>query len=120
MFVGKPPKLKKIFDSILRELQRDGPIIRVDAVKSSINLAGKSHFGGIRVLKDSLNIGFILKRRVENPHVTKIQDLGHNTFAHIVNVRELGDVDKELLGWLKEAYSLRKSQEASQSPKEKL
>jgi hypothetical protein len=109
MFVGKPPKLKEIFDTVLRELQRDGSAVRVDAVKSSINLAAKSHFGGIRVLKDSLNVGFVLKRRVENPRITKIQDLGHNTFAHMVSVRELGDIDKELLGWLKEAYSLRKS-----------
>jgi len=56
MFDRKPKRLKEIFDQVLRELQNNGSVVRVDAVKSSINFAGKSHFGGVRVLKDSLNL----------------------------------------------------------------
>jgi hypothetical protein len=109
LFSGKPKQLREIFDKIVHELQKDGSVIRVDASKSSINLAGRSHFGGVHVLKDSLDIGFILDRKINNRRIRKIQQITNNIFAHNVTVEKPSDVDHELISWLKEAYSLRKS-----------
>jgi hypothetical protein len=107
-FAGKPKQLRDIFDSILNGLQKDGSEVRVDASESSINLAGRSHFGGARVLKDNLDIGFILDRKINNPRIRKTQEITNNIFAHTVKLKKPSDVDPELMSWLKEAYSLRK------------
>jgi hypothetical protein len=102
-FKNKPEKLRRTFDLILRDLEKIGSV-RVDAVKSGINLAGKSHFGGVHVLKDSISVGFLLNRKVVNLRISKVQKITYKIYAHTVNLREPSDVDAELLNWLKEAF----------------
>lgn len=104
-FRGKPASLKRIFDSLLKELRAYGPV-RIDAVKTSINLAGKSHFGGVRVGQDSLNVGFVLHRVVKDKRIVRKLKVDRNKFVHTVNLTRLEDVDAQLLGWLREAYAL--------------
>jgi len=43
--------------SPVAELVRLGPF-RAEAVKTSINLAGRAHFGSVRHAKDGLSVGF--------------------------------------------------------------
>jgi hypothetical protein len=102
-FDNKPAKLKKIFDLVLQELRKNGPL-RVDAVKSGINLAGKSHFGEVHVLRDRLNLGFVMSRKIDNPRIRRVQKITDRTYFHTVNLKELSDIDAQLLNWLKEAY----------------
>src|SRR3989337_1877277 len=87
-FKNKPAKLRSIFDLILRELGKNGTV-RVDAVKSGINFAGESHFGGVQVLKDNISLGFLLDRKVENPRIRRVQKITETTYVHTVNLREL-------------------------------
>ena len=111
-FQGKAPYLKEIFDYLLEKLQCFGTV-RVDAVKSSINLAGKSHFGGIHVLKESLNLGFLLTKRLDNKRVFRIENVGENRYGHHVKLTGKDDINEELLGWLKQAYDRSKSDNAT-------
>ena len=85
-----------------RKLRQNGPV-RVDAVKSGINLAGKSHFGEVHVLRDSLNLTFVLNRKIDNPRIRRVQKITEKTYTHNVNLKEPSDVDEELLNWLNEA-----------------
>ncbi len=109
LFEGKPQELRETFGKIIQRLQDDGSIVRVDASKSSVNLAGRSHFGGVRVLKDGLDVGFVLDRKITNPRIRKTQKITNTIFAHNVTLKKPSDVDPELMSWLKEAYSLRKN-----------
>ncbi len=104
-FRGKPTSLKEIFDLLLTKLKRYGPV-RIDAVKSSINIAGKRHFAGVNVRKDSLNVGFLMNRELRDERIFRSQSLGGKRFGHVVKLGRIEDVDAQLMGWLKEAYSL--------------
>ena len=105
-FEGKPPELREAFDSLLAELRRLGPI-RTDAVKSSINIAGRAHFAAVRPLRDCLNVGFVLGRRLDDPRLTRAEQLGPSLYGYRVKVRRADDLDEQLLGWLAEAYALK-------------
>lgn len=107
-FRGKPEYLRRIFDRLVARLRRLGAV-RVDAVKSSINLASKSHFGAVRVLKNSLNLGFLLDRKVESQRILRTEKVGERRFGHSVKLSRLEDVDEQLMEWMKEAYSLSKT-----------
>lgn len=102
-FEGKPQGLRKLFDHLCRELKRFGPL-RIDAVKSGINLIPKHHMGGVRVLKDRLQVGFLLSRRVEGPRIIRTQKVGPAAHTHAVDLSSKPELDNELLSWLKEAY----------------
>jgi hypothetical protein len=45
--------------------------------------------------------------RPADPRVTRVDRVSSGKFAGVVEVREPGDIDGELRGWLTEAYRLR-------------
>lgn len=101
-FEGKP-KQKKLFDALLVKLEEFEPM-RVDAVKTSINLIAKHHFGGVRVQKDGLRLGFVLHRKLTSPRVIKSEWVGGDKYGHSVKLTRADELDAELMQWLKEAY----------------
>ncbi len=103
-FKGKPPSIEALFQELRAALSRFGPL-RVDAVQSSINFAATSHLGGVRVQKDGLRVGFVLSRPLESGRVIHSLRLGPTTHAHAVKLTSRDELDGELLGWLKEAYT---------------
>ena len=105
-FRGKDPTLKNLFDLLIGKLQKNGPL-RVDAVKTSINLISRHHFGGVNVRRDYLRVGFLAREEIKNPRVVHKQVIGSNRVAHSVVVRSASDIDAELIGWLARAQALQ-------------
>ena len=104
-FRGKDPTLKKLFDLLIGKLQKNGPL-RVDAVKTSINLISRHHFGGVNVRRDYLRVGFLAREEIKSPRVVHKQVVGPNRIGHSVVVRSASDIDAELIGWLSAAQAL--------------
>ena len=102
-FEDRPERLRDTFDKLLGELRRLGEI-RVDAVKMGINLARRSHFAMVFVKRDWINLEFTVKRKLESPRFERAFRIYEDNFGYRVRLREPGDVDGELLGWLKMAY----------------
>ncbi len=105
-FRNRPAQLRKTYDLLIARLRRIGPL-RVDAVKSSINLVSKYHFGGVNVRKDYLRLGFLSDRKIEDPRIVRTERLGPSTFGHSVILRGPTDIDTRLMVWLKQAHSLQ-------------
>jgi hypothetical protein len=105
-FKGKPPVLKETYETLVKKAQDFGPT-RIDAVKSGINLGARSHFAMVYVLKNSLKLEFLLNRKLVSKRILRTQDF-HGHFIHYLRLSEPMDVDEELIGWLKEAYQLKK------------
>ena len=108
-FLGKPARLRQTFERLLAKTRRLGPV-RVDAVKSAINLSGKNHFAMVYVLKASLKMDFALYGIPRSGRILRTEKLGGNRYLHYVRLTRLEDVDDELLGWLEEAYFLAQAE----------
>jgi hypothetical protein len=61
----------------------------------------------VYVLKNSLKLEFLLNRKLVSKRILRTQDF-HGHFLHYLRLSEPMDVDEELIGWLKEAYQLKK------------
>ncbi len=81
--------------------------VRVDAVKTSINIAAKSHFAGVQVLKTSLKLGFMCDRSLDDQRILSSQQLADTNLSHTVSLAQEADVDAQLLCWMRHAYCLR-------------
>ena len=79
--------------------------MRVDVAKTAINLAGRAHFGGVRVRKSSLEVGFLLPHAVHDPRIARREAIGGTKIGHLVHVKALEYVDSQLLSWLTEAFA---------------
>ena len=105
-FRGKNPNLRKLYDLLIRRLRESGPL-RVDAVKTSINLISRHHFGGIGVRSNYLRVGFLAEEPIHHPRIVHSQRLGPNRVGQSVILRSADDIDDTLLVWLRNAQTLQ-------------
>ena len=90
---------------MLSSLKKAGPV-RTDAAGSSIHFAAKRHFAGVRLLRQSMRIGFILAREEKSRRIHKRQKLWGQKYEHVASITSGSQIDAQLLSWLKEAYLL--------------
>ena len=90
----------------MTRLRKLGPL-RIDAVKSSINLISKYHFGGVKVHRDHLTIGFLSSRTIKNKRIHRVEKIAPQKFVHYTKIRAARDVDRTLMSWLAKAYHLQ-------------
>lgn len=114
-FSDKDPSVRDLFDLLVKRLEHTGPI-RVDAVKTSIHLISRHHFGGISVRRDYLRVGFLSRRPLDSPRIVYTQVLGANRVEHVVVIRERKDIDAQLLRWL--AAAQRQGSDPEREPDE--
>ncbi len=105
-FKDRPARLKEVFISLLQEVEQCGPV-RVDAVKSSINLVSRYHFAAVYVQKNSLKLEFVLDRALDDERILRTQPIGEGVFSNFVNMTRIEDIDEQLLDWLAQAYTFR-------------
>ena len=105
-FEGKDLRLRQLYNQLLVLLESIGPF-RVDAVKSSINLIHKHHFGGVKVRRDTLRIGFLSREMLEDPRILKTEKLGPYKFGHVICIKSDEDIDEKVASWLKKAYGMQ-------------
>ena len=105
-FKGKNPVAMEIYNALVAQLRRFGEF-RVDAVKTSINLIHKYHFGSVTVQDEELRLGFVSDEPIRSSRIVKTQELGPSRVGHSVKLRKASDVDGELLDWLRTAHALQ-------------
>ncbi|HEX9303452.1 MAG TPA: DUF5655 domain-containing protein, partial [Thermoanaerobaculia bacterium] len=91
-FRGRDPELRGIFDELVERLRGLGPV-KVDPVKTSINLVALHHFGAVTVRGNFLRVGFLSTRRIADRRIVHIERLGPAKFGHSVVIESLADLD---------------------------
>lgn len=98
-------KLKPIYDKLLKELSKFGKDIEIAPKKASVSLRRKKQFALIQPsTKTRIDLGLKLKERPRKGRLEGSGPFG-TMCTHRVKIYDLKDIDKEVLGWLKEAYS---------------
>ena len=105
-FKGKNPVAMEIYNALVAQLRRFGEF-RVDAVKTSINLIHKYHFGSVTVKDEGLRLGFVSDEPIRSARIVQTQELGPSRVGHSVKLQSASEVDAELLGWLRTAHALQ-------------
>ena len=98
--------MEEIFNSLREKVDEFGQI-RIDAVKTSINIGGKSHFSTLYVLGESIKLDFILKRRIQSPRMIRVRGPTNDYYTYTLKLKNLSDVNEELIEWLRESFNIR-------------
>ncbi|MBL8154553.1 MAG: hypothetical protein JNM70_10240 [Anaerolineae bacterium] len=102
-FEGKPAELKAAYDRLIAALNEFGPIREVPK-QTSIHLEKNSGFAGIHPRKSHFNLEFRTNIKIEPPRIQRELQVSSRRFEYTVKIAALGDIDAELIGWLREAY----------------
>jgi predicted transport protein len=106
LFTKRSPELKKLYDKIVKEVNKFGKY-REETMKSDvIFFKTKSTFLGIKVKKDHLDIEFYLENLQNVPPVTKYLQTSKNRVVHLVPIDQPEDINKQLISWIKRSYDL--------------
>lgn len=97
-----PSPLTVVFLEALHTL---GPF-QEEPKKTSIHLVHTVGFAGVHPRKSYLILNLRTDYPLDNPRITKSEQVSKNRFHNEVKLTSSSQIDEELLGWLKDAYVL--------------
>ena len=103
---GKEPEVIKTYHKLIDKLHQFGPL-KIEPKKTSIHLGNRFGFAGVYTRKNYINLEVHLNYKLDNPRVSKVEQASANRFHHTIRLNGEKDIDKELLSWLKQAYTLK-------------
>ena len=99
-------ELKKVYDALLEVVKNFGNDVTITPKKGSVSIIRKRQFALIKpATKTRIDLGFKL---VGKEITQRLEDSGPfgTMCTHRVQLSDVESVDKELIGWLKEAYDM--------------
>ena len=115
-FDGHPAELA-LYEALFRAVEETFPAGRVKVQKSQISFYGRHLFAAaslpVRRRKDWPKICLVvtvgLSYRLESPRVAVASEPYPGRWTHHILVTEAGQIDEELMGWLREAWDFAES-----------
>jgi Domain of unknown function (DUF5655) len=107
LFQDKVPEVKKLYLQLIEELGAFGPV-RVAPKKTSVHIEKNSGFAGVHPRKGYFNVEFRTDYKINDPRIVRQQQLSARRFEHTVKIEKAGDIDQQLLKWLRDTYDLSK------------
>lgn len=106
-FEGKEAA-KKLYDFLLKKIKtKVGPVKEI-SLPCCVHLFGKYDFIAILPKKDSLELRFILDKKLKNKRFSNIVPMSGISIKYCLYISSPQEIDQELLDWLKQSYSYKK------------
>jgi hypothetical protein len=105
LLAGKNPIVREIYDRLLEAVGSLGPFTS-EAKKTSIHLVHTSGFAGVHPRNSYLYLNLRLDHPLVSDRTAKTEQVSRNRWHNEIRLDSPEQVDEELLGWLREAYSL--------------
>ncbi|MFN2190269.1 MAG: DUF4287 domain-containing protein [Candidatus Promineifilaceae bacterium] len=104
-YEGAKAKLKPIYEALISEVNKFGSDVEIAPKKTYVSLRRSKQFAIVQAAtKSRVDLGLNLKEVEAGGRLE-----GGNVFSgmctHKVRLTEVGQVDQEVVGWLKQAYS---------------
>lgn len=96
--------LKPIYDELIKQASKFGKDITITPKKDSVSLIRKKQFALIKpATKTRIDLGLKIKDKPTTDRLGNSGPFG-SMCTHRVQLTDKTEIDKELLGWIKEAY----------------
>ena len=105
LFTGKDEVVRSIYHRLLEVLHTLGPF-QEEPKKTSIHLVRTAGFAGVHPRKSYLYLNLRTDYPIDNPRISKSEQVSKNRFHNEMKLASPGEIDEELLAWLKDAYAL--------------
>jgi len=100
---GKSAAAIALFREFAKLVKRCGPV-RVVPEKTRIAFQVRMSFAAVSLRRDSIVGHVVLARRLENARFMKIEYISPRNHVHSFRFQSREELDREVLGWLREAY----------------
>lgn len=104
---NKKQKAKEIFDFLVSKIEKEIGECRIISIPCCVHFFGKYDFLAALPKKEKLEIRFSLSRVLDSSRLIQSVPVSSKYYKNCIDLNNTTDVDKELMGWLKEAYKLK-------------
>ncbi len=105
-YAGAKADLKPIYDEVIKAVMKLGGDVEVAPKKAYVSLRRKKQFAIIQPsTKTRMDIGLIIKGKGTTDRLEE-GSKWNGMCTHRIRLTEKGEVNSELVGWLKEAYEV--------------
>ena len=101
------PHVRAIYDAVRKAVSKFGKV-RADEKKTSIHLVAKTGFAGIHLRKSAILLNIRTAKPIKSKRVRKVERVSANRYHNEMLIGSPAEVNAEVIGWLREAYSLGK------------
>lgn len=106
-FINKE-KAKNIFDQLFLKINESVGNSKTISLPCCIHLYGEYDYLAALPKKDRLEVRFALNRVLDSPELKQSVPLSSKSFKNCIDICSIEDINNELIGWIKEAYYLKK------------
>lgn len=101
----RDPIVSAIYNKLVQELRSVGPF-DVEEKKTSLHFARGSAFAGVHPRAKGILLNIRHAEPIKSQRFRKVEQVSKNRYHSEVLLENPDQVDHELIGWLKDAYSL--------------
>ena len=77
---------------------------RVESLQCCIHFVSAITFTAVRIFKDKLRVEFSLNREIKSKRIKRRIQMSARRYLYFVDVIKQEEIDKDLMGWLRQAY----------------
>jgi hypothetical protein len=104
-FENRAPEVKATYAAILKAAKTLGPV-KEEPKKTSIHLVRNSAFAGVATRKTALTLTLKSDSDIASKRIAKREQTSAHRWHLDIKLEAPGEVDREILTWLKKAYEL--------------
>lgn len=102
-----------LFEALRKAVETLGPV-KVEAMKTQVSFEAERKFAWVwlpqmwirKRAQSSITLTFVLDREVRHPRIVEAVEPSPGRWTHHILIDEAEDIDDEVRGWLKEAYTI--------------
>lgn len=97
---------KELFDYLVLEIKKKVGKIKIESLPCCIHLVSNYTFGAVWALSDGIRVDFRLDHKIETQKLHRLVKMSANRFLYYFDIKDKKEIDKEIIGYYKEAYGL--------------
>lgn len=103
---GKGELAKSLYETLNEKIKREIGSFRIESLPCCIHFVKYPAytFAGVYILKDKIKIHFTLNPELEDSRVDKFSQMSAHRWLYSLDIRQKGEIDKELMNWLTRSY----------------
>lgn len=106
-FEKKEKITKTLFKKLKKELKTIGPF-KIESLPCCIHFVNDFTFAATYALKNKIRVTFAISKEIKHKRIYRTTKMSTNRFLHAVDIEKENQINKQLLSWLKGAYTLKK------------
>lgn len=99
---------KVLFEELINKIEKNIGPIKIESLPCCIHLVSSYTFSGVWILKDKIRLDFRVDYVIKSKRIVKEEKLSTNRNLYYTEITKVEDIDKELLKWIKDSYTLGK------------